>query len=120
MKALLLLSVTALLFLSGCASAVKRHELAQKHLNKDVNCDKASADIATLESHKSTTREKWVNGVASVLPTSILLNVILGEFGSRAAIATGVFDETVERKIKAIESGCMLVDSQADLMLVKQ
>tara|TARA_R110002167_G_scaffold84860_1_gene230437 strand:+ start:71 stop:433 length:363 start_codon:yes stop_codon:yes gene_type:complete len=120
MKPLLMLVTMALFFLSGCASAVKRHEQVQGHLNKAVDCAEAHLDIATLELQKTTTREKLVNGVASVLPTSILLNVILGEYGSRAAIATGAFDRTVDNKINVIESDCMLDDGTSDLMLVKQ
>ena len=120
MKSLLMLAIIALFFLSGCASAVKRHEQVQRHLNKAVDCAQAHLDIATLELQKTTTREKLVNGVASVLPTSILLNVILGEYGSRVAIATGAFDRTVDNKINAIESDCMLDDGTRDVMLVKQ
>mgnify|MGYP003629406971 CR=1 FL=1 len=122
MKALLIIPISALV-LSGCASAVKRHELASEHLNKAVDCEEAHGHIASLESHKTTASEKLVNGVASVLPTSILLNVILGEFTSRAAIATGAFDSKVEDKISDIRDGCRLKiesDESAEVMLVKQ
>ncbi|MDO6558943.1 hypothetical protein [Paraglaciecola chathamensis] len=119
MKTLLLIPIYAF-FLSGCASAVKRHELAQGHLNKTIDCKVAHADIAELESHKTSTGEKLVNGVASILPTSILLNVILGEFTSRAAIATGAFDSKVDSKIQDIQSDCMLTENDNKVMLVKQ
>jgi uncharacterized protein YceK len=119
MKAILIIPICAVL-LSGCASAVKRHELAQGHLNKTVDCDVAHTDIVELESHKTSTREKLANGVASILPTSILLNVLLGEFTSRAAIATGAFDAKVDQKIFNIRSNCMLKEDDRKVMLVKQ
>ncbi|MDO6837849.1 hypothetical protein Q4602_00060 [Paraglaciecola chathamensis] len=119
MKALFIIPISVLL-MSGCASAVKRHELAAEHINKAVNCEEAHGHIASLESHKTTIREKLVNGVASVLPTSILLNVILGEFTSRAAIATGAFDSKVDSKISDIQSDCMLKENDRKVMLVKQ
>lgn len=120
MKSILFITLSALFLLSGCASAVKRHELAAEHLNKAVDCEEAHGHIASLESHKTTASEKLVNGVASVLPTSILLNVILGEFTSRAAIATGVFDSKVDNKIHDIQSDCKLSDKETKVMLVKQ
>lgn len=119
MKALFIIPISAFV-LSGCASAVERHELAAEHLNKAVDCEEAHGHIASLESHKTTAGEKLVNGVASVLPTSILLNVILGEFTSRAAIATGAFDSKVDSKIQDIQNDCMLNEPNTQVMLVKQ
>ena len=96
-------------FLAGCASAVKRHEVANIQLNQGVNCTTAKQDIAALRMEKTTASEKLANGIASVLPTSVIFNLIIGEFSSRKAIATGEFDQMLYMKIAAIEKQCFML-----------
>lgn len=93
---------------SGCASAVKRHELVNSQLNQGINCATARQDIESLRMEKTTTAEKLANGIASVLPTSVIFNLLTGEFSSRKAIATGEFDEMLYMKIDSIEKQCYM------------
>lgn len=102
-KTVLVLSV---LVLSGCASAVNRHHVAQAQLDRQINCTNAHNDIEMLKAEKASTSEKIANGIASILPTSIIFNLIAGEFSSRKAIATGEFDQMLYMKIDDIEKHC--------------
>lgn len=95
--------------LGGCASAVKRHEIANAQLNQGINCSTAAQDIAALRMEKTSTSEKLANGIASVLPTSVIFNLIIGEFSSRKAIATGEFDQMLYMKIDSIEKQCSMM-----------
>lgn len=63
-----------------------------------------------LRKEKASTSEKIANGVASILPTSVVYNLIAGEFSSRKAIAiaSGEFDEMLYMKIMDIEITCSL------------
>lgn len=101
----LVLSVS-LLTLSGCASAVKRHEQLSTHMNYQIDCSMADSYIAELEQEKASMFEKIANGVATVLPTSAIFNLLAGEFGSRRNIASGKFDQQLVMKIDEIESTC--------------
>lgn len=103
-----LLVFTLVVFISGCAPAVKRHEIAEVQLNQQINCTTEKEDIESLKQEKSSTAEKLVNGIASILPTSIIFNLLAGEFTSRKATATGEFDQTLYMKIDDIEQKCAI------------
>lgn len=100
------LALVAALFLGGCASAQHRHAEIAYHLKNPVNCDHAAMDIMTLEDAKASAAEKVANGIATILPTSALLNLMVGEWSSRKAIAFGQFDRKITKKISEIEMSC--------------
>jgi hypothetical protein len=100
------LSIVVALLLGGCASAQHRHAEIAYHLENPVNCDHAAMDIMTLEDAKASAAEKVANGIATILPTSALLNLMVGEWGSRKAIAFGQFDRKITKKISEIEMSC--------------
>lgn len=102
------------LLTSGCASAVKRVEAVQSIVNQPIDCANAEHTIAHLISQKPSSGERAVNTVASILPTSIIVNLITGEFASRSSIAAGKLDAQISQKISAIEHDCMLVAVTGD------
>ncbi len=95
-----------ILSLGGCASAVGRHEHLQAQLTSPVDCLNADNDIASLQGEKASSGEKFLNGVASLLPSSVLLNLVTGEFTSRVSIASGKFNKRVDTKIQDIHDSC--------------
>lgn len=101
-----LMCLVMILSLGGCASAVGKHKHLQAQLKSPVNCTNADSDIASLESEKASSKEKVLNGLASLLPTSVLLNIVTGEFASRVSIASGKFNKRVETRIKDIHDSC--------------
>lgn len=94
------------LLLGGCASAQHRHAEIAYHLENPVNCEHAAMDIMVLEEAKTSAAEKVANGIATILPTSALLNLMVGEWSSRKAIAFGQFDSKITKKISEIEMSC--------------
>lgn len=101
-----LMFIVMVLSLGGCASAVGRHEQLQAHLTSPVDCITADNDIASLKKEKASSREKILNGLASLLPSSALLNIAAGEFTSRVSIASGKFNKRVENRIQDIQDSC--------------
>lgn len=104
MKVLSLMAI--FLILGGCASAVDRHQVVNAHISKPINCDTADQDIATLLEEKSSVGEKLANGISFFSPTSVLINLLSGEFTSRRSIATGKFDDILHMRISDIEEAC--------------
>lgn len=94
--------------LISCSSAVDRHSVVQTQLDQEINCETAMKDIVMLKEEKASTQEKLANGVATVLPTSVVFNLLTGEFSKRRAIATGEFDQMLYMKIDMIELECGL------------
>ncbi|MFT6270019.1 MAG: hypothetical protein ACJAVV_002847 [Alphaproteobacteria bacterium] len=112
-KSLLLMSI--FLFF-GCTSAVDRHSTVRIQLDQKVNCKSAVKDIAMLKEEKASTQEKLANGIATVLPTSVVFNLLTGEFTKRRSIATGEFDQMLYMKIDMIESECGLPSSTPSMV----
>ena len=112
MKYLLLLFLSLLM---GCSSAVDRHSIVQTQIDQEVNCETAMKDIVMLKEEKASTQEKLANGIATVLPTSAVFNILTGEFSKRRAIATGEFDQMLYMKIDMIELECGLPSSTPNL-----
>lgn len=100
--------ICACAIIGGCASANNRYEQLNVHLANDIDCDTARAQISELEENKVSSSERFANGVATVLPTSIVLNLITGEYANRAKIASGHYDGEVQSRIDLIKQACML------------
>ncbi|TRY29898.1 hypothetical protein [Aliiglaciecola sp. M165] len=109
--------IVSVVMLSGCASAVDRHHMVQAQLDRQINCANAHSDIKMLKAEKASTSEKIANGIASILPTSIIFNLIAGEFSSRKAIASGEFDQMLYMKIDDIEKHCGSAIASSNLVL---
>lgn len=103
---LLLLAIAIATLTSGCASAVGRHQSTMMYLDGDIDCHNAQHHVSQLQKSKSTPREKLANSVASILPTSIVFNLLAGEYSSRYAIASGKFDKEIDNRIMEIEDAC--------------
>ena len=104
MKVVILMTV--FFILGGCASAVDRHQVVNAQVAQPINCDTAEQDIETLLEGKTSASEKFANGIALVLPTTALFNLISGEFTSRRSIATGKLNDILHMRISDIEKEC--------------
>ena len=106
--------IFACVILGGCASANNRYDQLNSHLSTDVDCKQAKLQIAALEESKISDSEKLANGIASVLPTSIVLNLIVGEYSNRAKIASGHYEEQRQNRINYIKHDCMLEEMPSE------
>ncbi|WP_395338256.1 hypothetical protein PN836_011070 [Ningiella sp. W23] len=99
--------LTIIMLLGACSSAIDRHEQANLVLNQNVDCSMAESHIEMLKKERTSTSEKIANNVATILPTTAILNLLSGEYGSRRAIASGDFDQMLYMKIDSINKECM-------------
>ncbi|MDT0596087.1 hypothetical protein [Glaciecola petra] len=100
--------MTACAIVGGCASANTRYEQLNAHLDNSINCDTANEQIQELEANRISSTEEFANGVASVLPTSIVFNLIAGEYTNRAKIASGKYNDELRARITLIKTTCLL------------
>lgn len=103
-----LLVVTALFFcatLSSCASSdsIKKGEADAK---KPVNCATAEGDIRVLMNEKTHASEQLAAGVTAIIPVSLVIGVATGTEGSKAKVATGDYNEMLDKKIAEIKFQC--------------
>ena len=103
----LLFLLLALLILSGCTSARDRYKELTPQIAQEINCKKAENDIAMLKEARTGVLERISNGIATVLPTTAIVNLLSGEYSSRRAIATGEFNAALYDKIMEIETSCL-------------
>ena len=94
------------LLCSGCASAVAKHEALHNQLAKPIDCDMAKKQIAQLEEEKIGSGEQFANGIASILPTSVIFNLLSGEYSSRLSLANGKYNKQLDQQIARIEANC--------------
>ncbi|GEM_PF-6729586 len=99
-------SVAAIICLTGCASVTEKVQRVEAKVEQAIDCKNAQMDIMYLEDARATTQEKLLNGVATILPTTAVLNLISGEYRHRQSIATGKLDDILQQKILAISDHC--------------
>ena len=79
---------------------------AKRDLRRPVNCATAEEDIRSLEVQKAGTEKLILNGLAAVLPGSIILGVFTGEEDERIAVASGDYNQAIDLKIARIKRTC--------------
>ena len=104
----LIVLVGAITVLTGCVSANHKFEAVDNKINEPVECKNAQIDIMYLKEARSSTQEKLANGVATILPTSAIFNLLSGQYKSRKAIATGELNQVLYDRIMFINEHCQL------------
>lgn len=104
MKIFIVLSFV--IFTTGCASAIDRHHSLQAELDMPIDCKHAQKQISQLQKNYVTSGEQFANGVASILPTAAILNLISGEYSSRWKLANGEYNERLIMRIEDIQKEC--------------
>lgn len=92
-----LLSATILALGSGGAWA---------QAQKPIDCATAEADIAQLQHEKKSTEERMLLGVTSIVPIGLVLNTAAGTEQKNQEIATGEYNEKIQRRIAEIKQTC--------------
>ena len=103
MKKLILIA-SILLVINGCASPISKQ--AKQDLARPINCGNAEADIRSLKAEKAHASSEALAGVKAILPISLVANVAGGSEGDEAKIATGEYNEMIDKKIAEIKQQC--------------
>lgn len=91
------------LILCGCATI---SDQANYQLGKSVDCSTADLDIKILEGEKASVSKKAISGVRSVLPASIVVGILSGDYKNRVKVAAGSYNRDIDAKIKEIKDQC--------------
>ena len=79
---------------------------AKAYLGKPVNCATAEQDIAILKEERASTGKQIASGVKSVVPVAAVGNLLMGQYNDGVKVATGRYNDDIDRKITQIKDTC--------------
>jgi hypothetical protein len=91
-------------FISGCYTAEKK--VREETMAAPINCATADGDIRSLEEEKKTTAQRIAAGVKSIVPIALVAGVVSGQAGTKYRIATGDYNDMLDKKIAEIKQQC--------------
>jgi outer membrane murein-binding lipoprotein Lpp len=110
MKPMILVCAAAIggiALLSGCQSSdVKYEKYEAQAKSMPVNCATAQGDIRMLRSEKVNAEQQAAAGVTSIVPVGAVVGLIGGTEGTQVQIATGEYNQILDKKIAEIQSTC--------------
>lgn len=99
----------SLAFLAGCATA--SHDDRAALLSAPIECPTAKADISALEAARPSGGERARSILQSATPIGAVAGAASGDYGNRAAVATGKTQSELETRIAEIKQRCILADA---------
>jgi len=96
----------AALLSSGCAMQFKQEEKAAEQ--SPIHCATAPGDIRVLQSEKAHVVQQIAMGVTSIYPAGLVLGILTGTEGTKIQVATGEYNQMIDKKIAEIQSACGL------------
>ena len=106
MKFTQLFTVSAAIVVMAACSPIS--DEAKKELKKPVNCATAKQDLATLKKEKVSAGEKAAAGIMSIAPIGLVTGVATGTQGDKMKVASGEYNEMIDKKIAEIKQTCNL------------
>ncbi len=94
----------ASLMLASSSQFLEAHD----ELNQPINCATAQGDIRVLESEKAHVLERAAKGVTAILPAGAVLGIVTGTEDDKLEVASGDYNEKIDRKISEIKTACGL------------
>jgi len=91
---------------AGCAEQFKQEEQSAKTM--PIHCGTARGDIRVLESEKANVAQQVAMGVTMIYPASAVLSIIGGVEDTKYQVATGEYNDAIDKKIAQIKSKCGL------------
>ncbi len=97
--------VLCLGLVAGCRTI---SDEAKADLAEPVNCETAENDIATLEAEKASVGKQVASGVRMIVPVAAVVGILGGDYGNRARVVSGNYNEDLDSKIVEIKQKCGL------------
>lgn len=91
---------------TGCASNDAKMEAKVESM--PVNCTTAEGDIRMLKSEKESVAQQAAAGVETITPIGLIAGVATGTEGAKAKMATGEYNDMIDKKIAEIKQTCNL------------
>jgi hypothetical protein len=96
--------IASTVLLAACASPIS--DEAKREISAPVNCSTAKEDLAVLEKEKTSVAGQAAAGVTSVLPIGLVAGLVSGTADDKAKVATGEYNDLLDRKIAKIKKTC--------------
>ena len=100
------LIIALALALGACSSTTT--EQGSMDVKKPINCATAEGDIRVLMSEKAHTSQQIAAGVSSIVPIGMLAHVAKGDEGQSLSVASGDYNDMIDKKIAEIKKECGL------------
>jgi len=94
------------LCMTSCAAQFKQEEQSAK--TAPINCNTAQGDLRVLQSEKANVVQQIAMGVTMIYPASAVLSILTGVEGTKYQVATGEYNEAIDKKIAEIKRTCGL------------
>jgi hypothetical protein len=98
------LAVGIALFMIGCAEQFKQEEQSAKEM--PIHCGTARGDIRVLQSEKANVAQQAAMGITMIYPASAVLSIIGGVEDTKYQVATGEYNDAIDKKIAQIKAKC--------------
>lgn len=99
-----ILAIGVALSVAGCAEQFKQEEQQAKEM--PIHCGTARGDIRVLQSEKANIAQQAAMGVTMIYPASAVLSIIGGVEDTKYQVATGEYNDAIDKKIAQIKSKC--------------
>jgi hypothetical protein len=100
-----ILFVGVALLMVACSPQSKE---AKQELAQPVNCATAEGDIRVLNSEKAHVGKQVASGVTAIAPAGLVLGIVTGTEGDKLEVASGDYNDQIDKKIAEIKSTCGL------------
>ena len=103
MKTKLILACVVTL-VAGCASPITKQD--QQSLAQPINCATAQGDLRVLASEKAHVGKEIANGVSSIVPIGLVVNLATGTEKAKFEVGTGEYNKMIDKKTAEIKAQC--------------
>lgn len=97
-------AVVAALLGSGCGMMFQQEEQQAQQMR--VDCRTAPGDIRMLQSEKAHVVQQIAMGASSIYPAGLVLGLVTGTEGTKIQVATGEYNQMLDKKISEIQRAC--------------
>jgi hypothetical protein len=101
----IVLAVILMILTTGCSPISKD---SKQDLAQPVNCATAPADLRALEAEKTHVGKEIAAGVSAIVPVSLVVNLVKGTEKEHFTVATGDYNDMLDKKIGEIKMTCGL------------
>jgi hypothetical protein len=95
--------VSLVVFVIACAPVSKQ---TKEILKQPVSCSTAEADLKVIKEDKASAGKRIWEGFSSILPISIIINLVRGTYTDKIKVAAGKYNKMIDQKVADIEEEC--------------
>ena len=92
-------------FAAGCAAQYQANEAA---LQQPIQCATAEGDIRVLQGEKTNAVQQAAAGATAIAPAGIVMGLVTGTENTKLQVATGEYNQMIDRKISDIRRTCRM------------